>query len=225
MKHFSRLGALTMIAGGALLVPLAAGADLRPASNTTQWLLSNGSQGYLGVGIHDVDNDRAAALKLKDPHGAEITSIDQDAPAFKSGLRLHDVVVQMNGQRVEGIEQFRRMLHETPSGRTITLVAMRDGQPRVSASNSRTGPNSRRRLLEIWKPTRRQPPAPTSQRQSLCFPADRTRMASSGASPTIVITSESISSRCRPAWPTTSARGTEFSSGMSSPTARRPQLD
>ncbi len=131
MKHFSRLGTLTMIAGGALLVPLAsaAGADLRPASNTTQWLLSNSSQGYLGVGIHDVDNDRAAALKLKDPHGAEITSIDQDAPAFKSGLRLHDVVVQMNGQRVEGIEQFRRMLHETPSGRTITLLAMREGQP------------------------------------------------------------------------------------------------
>ena len=35
----------------------------------------------------------------------------------------------MNGQRVESIEQFRRMLHETPPGRTITLVAMRDGQP------------------------------------------------------------------------------------------------
>jgi S1-C subfamily serine protease len=68
-------------------------------------------------------------LKLKDPRGAEITSIDKDAPAFKSGLRIHDVVVQMNGQRVEGIEQFRRMLHETPPGRTITLVAMRDGQP------------------------------------------------------------------------------------------------
>ena len=131
MKHFSRLGTLTFIAGGALFVPIAsaAGADLRPASNTSQWLLSNSSQGYLGVGLHDVDNDRAAALKLKDPHGAEITSIDQDAPAFKSGIRLHDVVVQMNGQRVEGIEQFRRMLHETPPGRTITLVAMRDGQP------------------------------------------------------------------------------------------------
>ncbi len=34
----------------------------------------------------------------------------------------------MNGQRVEGIEQFRRMLHEIPPGRTIALAAMRDGQ-------------------------------------------------------------------------------------------------
>ncbi len=131
MKHFSRLGTLTFIAGGVVLIPFAEanGLDLHPVSNSTALLLSNSSQGYLGVGIHDVDNQRAAALKLKDPHGAEITSIDQDAPAFKSGLRIHDVVVQMNGQRVEGIEQFRRMLHETPPGRTITLVAMRDGQP------------------------------------------------------------------------------------------------
>ncbi len=130
MKHFSRLGTLTFVAAGVLLIPLAkaAGPDLHPASNSTELLLSNSSQGYLGVGIHDVDNERAAVLKLKDPHGAEITSIDKDAPAFKSGLRIHDVVVQMNGQRVEGIEQFRRMLHEIPPGRTITLVAMRDGQ-------------------------------------------------------------------------------------------------
>ena len=131
MKHFSRLESLTVIAGGVLLMPLAsaAGLDLHPASNTTQLLLSNSSQGYLGVGVHDVDNERAAALKLKEPRGAEIISIDQDAPAFKSGLRVHDVVVQMNGQRVEGIEQFRRMLHETPPGRTVSLVAMREGQP------------------------------------------------------------------------------------------------
>jgi serine protease Do len=131
MKHFSGLGTLTFIAGGVLLTPLAkaAGPDLHPASNSTELLLSNSSQGYLGVGIHDVDNQRAAVLKLKDPRGAEITSIDKDAPAFKSGLRIHDVVVQMNGQRVEGIEQFRRMLHEAPPGRTITLVAIRDGQP------------------------------------------------------------------------------------------------
>ena len=78
--------------------------------------------------IRDLDNDRAAALKLKDAHGAEIVSIDQDAPASKAGLKIHDVVVQMNGQRVEGIEQFRRMLRETPPGRNAVLVVMRDGQ-------------------------------------------------------------------------------------------------
>jgi serine protease Do len=130
VKHFSRLGTLTMIASGALLVPLAnaAEADLYPTSHATRILISNSSQGYLGVGLRDVNNERAAALKLKEPRGAEITSVDKDAPAFKSGLRVHDVVVQVNGQRVEGIEQFRRMLHDIPPGRTITIAAIRDGQ-------------------------------------------------------------------------------------------------
>lgn len=130
MKHFSRLGTLTFIAGGVLLVPLAGatGPDLHPASKGTHLLLSNSSQGYLGVGTRDIDAERAAALKLKDPHGAEIITIDQDAPAFKSGLKIHDVVVQVNGQRVEGLEQLRHALHEMPPGRTISLVVIRDGQ-------------------------------------------------------------------------------------------------
>jgi len=130
VKHFSRLGTLIMIASGVLLVPLANAAepDFLPVSHTARLLLSNSAQGYLGVGLRDVDAQRATVLKLKEPHGAEITSLDKDAPAFKSGLRVHDVVVQMNGERVEGIEQFRRMLHDIPPGRTITLVAMRDGQ-------------------------------------------------------------------------------------------------
>lgn len=130
MIHFSRLGTLTLLTGGMLSIPSspAAGMVLHSTANSGQTLVSNSSQGYLGVVIRDVDNDRAAGLKLKDPHGAEIVSIDQDAPASKAGLRVRDVVVQMNGQRIEGVEQFRRMLHETPAGRNVALVVMREGQ-------------------------------------------------------------------------------------------------
>jgi S1-C subfamily serine protease len=34
----------------------------------------------------------------------------------------------MNGQPIEGQDQIRRMLHETPPGKTIVLVVSRDGQ-------------------------------------------------------------------------------------------------
>ena len=92
-------------------------------------LLSHASQGYLGVVVNDMDSDRAAALKLKDARGAEIVKLDQDGPAAKAGLKAHDVVVQMNGQQIEGVEQLRRMLRETPAGRTVPLIVVRDGQP------------------------------------------------------------------------------------------------
>jgi predicted metalloprotease with PDZ domain len=87
-----------------------------------------GAQGYLGIDIRDVSDDRLAALKLREAHGAEIVSIDHDGPAGKAGLREHDVILQMNGQVIEGEEQLRRILRETPAGRNVTIVLSRDGQ-------------------------------------------------------------------------------------------------
>jgi S1-C subfamily serine protease len=87
-----------------------------------------GGQGYLGIDVRDVNPDQLAALKLKEARGAEIILVDHDAPAGKAGLREHDVVVQMNGQAIEGEDQIRKMLHECPPGKTITLTVSRDGQ-------------------------------------------------------------------------------------------------
>jgi S1-C subfamily serine protease len=83
----------------------------------------------LGVYVGDVDQDRAQTLHVKELRGAEITILDHDAPASKAGLKLHDVIVQMNGQAVENAEQVRRVLHETPPGKKVQLVISRDGAP------------------------------------------------------------------------------------------------
>ena len=87
-----------------------------------------GAQGYLGVDMRDVPADQVVALKLKEARGAEIILVDHDAPAGKAGLREHDVVLQMNGQAINGEDQIRRMLHELAPGKAITLVVSRDGQ-------------------------------------------------------------------------------------------------
>jgi S1-C subfamily serine protease len=89
---------------------------------------TRGAQGYLGVDVRDVPADQIAVLKLKEARGAEIILVDHDAPAGKAGLREHDVVLQMNGQAIDGEDQIRKMLHECAPGKTITLVISRDGQ-------------------------------------------------------------------------------------------------
>lgn len=133
MNHFSRLYALTVVVAAIVVVPLLCATD--STAQLTHFLhgspsyLLHGSQGYLGVTLADVDNDRANALKLKDAKGAEVVTVDHDAPAGKAGLQVHDVILQMNGQTVEGAEQLRRMLHETPAGRAVNFVVSRDGQP------------------------------------------------------------------------------------------------
>jgi serine protease Do len=90
--------------------------------------MASRSQGYLGVDIRDVGDEQIAQLKLKESLGAEVIRVDHDGPAGKAGLREHDVILQMNGIVIEGEEQLRRMLRETPAGRTATLLISRDGQ-------------------------------------------------------------------------------------------------
>ena len=90
-------------------------------------LLLASSQGYLGVEIVDVDSEKAQALKLKEVRGAVITLIDHDAPAGQIGLKVNDVVLQLNGQNVEGSEQLRRMLKEIPAGRKVSIEISREG--------------------------------------------------------------------------------------------------
>jgi len=85
-------------------------------------------QGYLGVDIRDVTDDQLGFLKLPAARGAEIIMVDHDAPAGKVGLREHDVVLQVDGAAIDNAEQFRRIMHDTPSGRTVSLVISRDGQ-------------------------------------------------------------------------------------------------
>jgi serine protease Do len=130
MKHFSRLvsqsSSIALLCGTAL-VP-ACTAQLLTVTPDSSALMLRSSQGYLGIEMRDIDSDHASALKLKDPAGAEVIYVDHDAPAGKVGLRVHDVILQMNGQQVQGVEQLRRMLHETPAGRSIVLLISRDGQ-------------------------------------------------------------------------------------------------
>ena len=89
----------------------------------------SGTGAYLGVDVTDVTRERLSTLKLNEEKGVEITLVDQDAPAGKAGIKQHDVILTMNGTSVESGAQLRRMIHETPAGRIVTLGLSRDGQP------------------------------------------------------------------------------------------------
>lgn len=84
---------------------------------------------YMGVHTSDVTKDRVDALKLKEETGVEVVGVDQDAPAGKAGIKEHDVIVSLNGSKIESEEQLRRMVHEIPPGREVTVGLLRLGQP------------------------------------------------------------------------------------------------
>lgn len=82
---------------------------------------------FLGVAVAEIDSERSKALNLREEHGVEITRVEDDSPAAKAGIKTGDVVLEYNGQRVEGMDQFMRMVHETPPGREVKLAISRNG--------------------------------------------------------------------------------------------------
>ena len=83
---------------------------------------------WLGVETHEVTPENAKELKLPAERGVVVADITKDSPAAKAGLKENDVITEVNGQRVEGAAQFRRMIHEIPAGRTAQLTVWRDGR-------------------------------------------------------------------------------------------------
>jgi serine protease Do len=98
------------------------------ASTQQQLKMVLGGSTYLGVGVADiVSAERAKELNLKEARGVEITWVGEDTPAERAGVRKGDVVLEYNGTPVDGIEQFIRLVRETPAGRTVRIAVSRNG--------------------------------------------------------------------------------------------------
>jgi S1-C subfamily serine protease len=97
------------------------------ADDDLQVLVSSGGS-WLGVGINEVTPEKARELRLPAERGVVLGKIVPDSPAAKAGLKESDVVTEINGQRVEGTEQFHRMIREIPAGRTAQFTVWREGR-------------------------------------------------------------------------------------------------
>ena len=84
--------------------------------------------GWLGVSVAEVTAEKVKELKLPAERGVLISNVEADSPAAKTGLKSGDVIIELGGLRIEGAAQFRRLVHETPAGRTVALTVWRDGR-------------------------------------------------------------------------------------------------
>jgi len=89
------------------------------------------SGSYLGIWIWEVDAARAKELRLPEPGGVEVTLVRSGSPADVAGMKAGDVVADYDGQKVQGIEQFSRLVRDTPPGRPVKLRIVRNGTSQV----------------------------------------------------------------------------------------------
>jgi serine protease Do len=97
--------------------------------------------GYLGVGVFQVTPERAKALKLKDPAGVEVVRVDENSAAAKAGIKVNDVILEVNGQKVENVNQFIGMIGVAGQGAKMALAVWREGGQRTINTTLEAPPN------------------------------------------------------------------------------------
>ena len=119
--------ALAVAAGvGAALAPVAHGQSGTVRVQPRAVEIRTGG-GRIGVSIRDLEDADAKAIKGATA-GVLIEDVTADGPAAKAGIRKGDVLVEFDGERVRSARQVTRLVQETPAGRSVPAVLLRDGQ-------------------------------------------------------------------------------------------------
>ncbi len=96
-------------------------ADLRASGNVTR--------GYIGVRIQPLTKELADSLALESADGALVANVLPDGPAAKAGIESGDVIVSIDGQKIDGPRQLTRRIGAIAPGETASLNVIRDGKP------------------------------------------------------------------------------------------------
>jgi serine protease Do len=88
------------------------------------------TRGYLGVAIQEVSPDLAKAFKAPEGKGALVGDVSPGGPGAKAGLEKGDVIEEIDGQTVSGVNDLRLRIASTAPGTTVHLKVLRNGQPR-----------------------------------------------------------------------------------------------
>ena len=85
-------------------------------------------RGHLGVTIQPVTAELAEAFGLKGKNGALIAEVAPGAPAEEAGLQAGDVILEIDGKKVEGSADLRLMVSKMAPGSQVTAIVLRDGK-------------------------------------------------------------------------------------------------
>jgi serine protease Do len=101
------------------------------AKHVADQLMARGSvkRAMLGVYLAELTPEIAEGFGLaRNEQGVIIRDVQDDSPAAHAGLKRNDVVVEFDGQPVTELQKFRIRVADTPVGRKVPVVVLRDGK-------------------------------------------------------------------------------------------------
>ncbi|MGD9545030.1 MAG: Do family serine endopeptidase [Methylocystis sp.] len=101
------------------------------------------SRGWIGVKIQNVTPEIADSMGLKSNKGALIAQPQKGAPAEEAGLKSGDVIVAVNGEKIETSRDLARRIAALGPGKTVDITYLRSGAEKTVKLKLGTLPDER----------------------------------------------------------------------------------
>ncbi len=86
------------------------------------------TRGWLGVGIQDLTPELADYYGMKAQKGVLVTQVFEGDPADNAGIKVNDIIMSVDGQKVTTGRELSAMIANTPVGSQTTVDLIRDGK-------------------------------------------------------------------------------------------------
>jgi len=101
-------------------------------------------RGWLGVVIQNVSDDIAESIGLPEAKGAMVTKVTEDGPAAKKDLKPGDVIVEVDGEKIDDSRDLARKIAELHPNTDVKLSIVRYGEKRTVDMKLGTFPSSKK---------------------------------------------------------------------------------
>jgi len=115
--------------------------DPREPPDAPEMFVFNDGSVHLGITLGDMTAEKAQALKLPAVAGAIVNSVQKDSAASKAGLEAGDAIMEFDGIHVRSSAELRRLIRETPAGRTVAIKIVRNGKTSVLSAKLEASDN------------------------------------------------------------------------------------
>ena len=82
-------------------------------------------RGLLGVSIHTIDEENAEILGVESKSGAMITAIEPGSAAEEAGLRVEDIIIRVNDERISNARDLQNAIGLKGSGERVIIEFIR----------------------------------------------------------------------------------------------------
>jgi serine protease Do len=82
----------------------------------------------LGIEYQEVSGQLARYFKAEGEHAILVTSVEENGPAARGGVKAGDLILRIDGQAVRDADDLRRAVVRADAGEELTLTVQREGR-------------------------------------------------------------------------------------------------